>query len=54
MYPLRNTSLLSNETVPASRSWKDDRALFELPPLEGADRAERHAGVSESTSHEHA
>ena len=32
----------------------DDRALFELPPLDDADRARRDAGMSESASHEHA
>ena len=32
----------------------DDRALFELPPLDDADRARRDAGMGESASHEHA
>jgi len=32
----------------------DDRALFDLPPLDEADRTRRDAGVGESTSHEHA
>ena len=32
---------------------EDDRALFDLSPLDEADRTRRDAGVVENTSHEH-